>query len=337
MRKLIFAILLLFSLVFLLVHLSEVQDIVTTLQSGDWGFLLLALGVQAIWMLNFAATIRSVYRPLGLDETLERLFLMVSAANFVNIIAPSAGVGGLAVFISEARRRGQSPARVTIAGGLVVFFDYIGFLSVLSLGLIVLFRRNHLTTTELTASGVLVIVALIMGVLIYLGMHSEHAMGSMLAWMARQINRFLSLFIQREYLSDHRAYEFAHEASSGLRELRQNPKSLLLPAVLSLTNKALLIFILFLVFMAFKVPFSIGTLIAGFSIGYLFQIVSPTPAGIGFVEGALTLGLRSLNVPLGDATVIALSYRGITFWIPLLFGIMAFRWLTHGEKAEVSA
>ncbi len=337
MRNLIIAIVLLLGLVFVFLNLAEVQEIVTTLQRGDWRYILLALGVQAVWLLNLAASFRAVYRSLRIEETLARLYLMVSAANFVNVVAPSGGVGGLAIFISEGRRRGHSTARVAIAGGLVVFFDYVGFLSVLALGLIVQFRRNNLIITELVASGVLMVIATVLGVLIYLGMFSGQAMGKMLAWMARQVNRFLLLFLQREYLSEKRAYEFAHEASSGLRELRHNPESLLLPAALSLTNKALLILILFLVFMAFKVPFSVGTLIAGFSIGYLFLIVSPTPAGIGFVEGALTLGLNSLNVSLGNATIVALAYRGITFWVPLLFGMLAFRWLGRAEKIKASA
>ena len=43
------------------------------------------------------------------------------------------------------------------------------------------------------------------------------------------------------------------------------------------------------------------------------------------MEGVLTVTLRSLNVPLGSAAVITLAYRGFTFWLPLLFGIVAFR------------
>jgi uncharacterized protein (TIRG00374 family) len=336
MRKLIIALAFLLGLVFIFINLAEVQDIAATLQRGDWRFLLLALVVQALWLLNLAVTYWAFYRSLGINEDIGRLYLTVSAANFVNIVAPSVGVGGLAIFITEARRRGYSTARVTIAGGLVVFFDYIGFLCVLGLGLIVLFRRNNLNATELGASGILVLVATIFGLIIYAGMRSGKAMGRILAWMARQVNRFLLLFLHREYLSEKRAYEFAGEASSGLRELRQTPNSLILPAALSLINKVLLILILLLVFLAFDVPFTAGTLIAGFSIGYLFQIVSPTPAGIGFVEGALTLGLHSLNVPLGDATVIALSYRGITFWLPLLLGMFAFRWLSHDDKVEAA-
>jgi uncharacterized protein (TIRG00374 family) len=267
-----------------------------------------------------------------MDEQIERLYLMVAAAYSVNVVAPSGGMGGLAIFISEARRQEYSAARVTAAGVLVVLFDYVGFICVLALGLIVLFRRNNLNITELVASAVLVSVALVLAILLYLGMRSADAMGQALAWMARKVNGFLRPFIHREYLSEDRAHEFAHEAADSLSLVRQKPENLLLPAALSLSSKALLISILFLVFLAFKVPFSVGTLIAGFSIGYLFYIVSPTPAGIGVVEGALTLGLRSLNVPLGEATVVALAYRGITFWIPLLFGMLAFRLLDRGVR-----
>jgi hypothetical protein len=92
--------------------------------------------------------------------------------------------------------------------------------------------------------------------------------------------------------------------------------------------------ILALVFLAFNVPFSPGTIIAGFSIGYLFWIVSPTPAGIGFVEGGLALALTTLNVSLGAAAVITLAFRGITFWIPLLFGMIAFRVLPHTGELQ---
>jgi hypothetical protein len=93
-------------------------------------------------------------------------------------------------------------------------------------------------------------------------------------------------------------------------------------------------FVLFLVFMAFKVPVTLGTLVAGFSIGNLFNIVSPTPSGIGIVEGTLTLALASLHVPLAAATVVALAYRGIVFWLPLFLGMVTFRWIMHPGRSQ---
>jgi uncharacterized protein (TIRG00374 family) len=337
MRKFIVAIALLLGIVFIFTRLAEVQAVAETLQRGDWRFVLLAFGVEVIWMLNVAASYRAIYQTMGLEEKLEKLALMVVAANFVNVVAPSGGMGGVAVFISQARRRGYSAAKVTMAGVVFVLFEYLGFLVILSLGLIVLFRRNNLNLPELAASAILVCIALVLFILIYLGMRSADALGQALAWMARLVNRVLHPFLHRDYLSEHRAHEFAHDGAEGLHALRRKPKSLLLLAALGLSSKLLMLTVLLLMFLAFKVEFSPGTLIAGFTVGYLFWIVSPTPAGIGFVEGAMTLALSSLNVPLGAATVLALSYRGVVFWLPLVVGLFALRWLERSEGNLKSA
>jgi hypothetical protein len=92
-----------------------------------------------------------------------------------------------------------------------------------------------------------------------------------------------------------------------------------------LSKQTLLIMIFFLMFLAFKQPFSVGTLIAGYSVGYLFLIVSPTPSGIGFVEGAMTLTLASFRIPLAAAGLITLAYRGITLWLTILYGMVSLR------------
>lgn len=329
MRKFVVAVALLLGVVFIFTKLAEVQAIAGTLQKGDWRFILLAIGVEAAWLLNVALSYQALYKMFGLEEKIERLLLLSSAAYFVNIVAPSVGMGGMAIFISDARLRSHSTARVTLAGVLYLLFDYGAFLCVLALGLLVEFRRNNLNTPELVASAFLAVLASAIGLLLYLGMHSAAQLSAALSWMARLVNGLVRPFIRRDYLSEQRAHEFAYEAADGLREIRQKPKNILLPLALGLSSKALLISVLFLMFLAFKVPFSVGTLIAGFSIGYLFLIVSPTPAGLGVVEGALTLALTSLYIPLGAATVLTLAYRGITFWLPLLVGVISFRWLSH--------
>ena len=58
-------------------------------------------------------------------------------------------------------------------------------------------------------------------------------------------------------------------------------------------------------------------------------------AGIGIVEGVMPLALSSLRVPWSQAMIITLAYRGITFWIPLGLGAIAFR-LTDTQKKKVS-
>jgi uncharacterized protein (TIRG00374 family) len=332
MRKFIVAIALFLGFIFVVAKLAEIQSIAETLRRGIWWFIGLAIVVELLWFINCGASFRVIYRAMGIEEQLGTLSMIVSAANFVNIVAPSGGVSGLAIFISEARRRNYSPARAAIAGVLFLFFDYLGLIGILFVGLIILIRRNDLTLVIILASAALVGLALLFAFLLTLGMQSAKALGNVLAKMAHFVNRILHPFIHREYLSEARSHEFAHDAAEGLIKMRSEPKSMLMPLFLALTNKTALIIILTLVFLAFKVQISIGTIIACFSIGYLFVIISPTPAGIGVVEGALTLALTSMYISLEDAAVITLSYRGITFWIPLLFGMISLRVL---EKAGI--
>ena len=162
MRKFIFAVVLMLSIVFIIGQFAELQSLVETVQRGDWRYLALALIIETAWIMNLAASYLVIFQALGIEEKVENLLLIATAANFVNIIAPSGGMSGMALFAAEARRRNYSPARAAIAGALHLFFDYLGFIVVLALGLIVLIRRNHLTTVEITASAILVTIAVVL-------------------------------------------------------------------------------------------------------------------------------------------------------------------------------
>jgi uncharacterized protein (TIRG00374 family) len=202
---------------------------------------------------------------------------------------------------------------------------------VLVLGLIVLFRRNDIHGTELAASAIIFAIAAGLGFLMYLGSRSAIALGNALAWMARLVNRIFHPFIHREYLSEARAHGFAHEMARDLKSLPERPRSLIVPLLYSFASKSLLMCVLLSVFLAFQVPFSAGTIIGGFAISYLFLIVSPTPSGIGIVEGVMPLALSSLGVEWSQAVIITLAYRGITFWVPLGVGAFALRLLEREQ------
>ena len=332
MRKLIFILVLFLGAAFVYLSFGELESIVETLQMGNLWFVLLALLIQGAWFIVAGLTYRSLYHLLGVDGTAYKLSLLSAAANFVNTVAPSAGMGGMAVFISDAHRNGQSPGKATVASMLYLFLDYVAFLFVLTLGLIVLFRRNDLDPTEIIASVVIFAIAIALGFLLYLGSRSAEALGNALAWMARLVNRVARPFIHREYLSETRAHEFAREMADDLKSLPERPRSLIGPLLYSFANKTLMVCVLMASFLSFQVPFSAGTIIGGFAISYLFLIVSPTPAGIGIVEGIMPLALSSLRVPWSQAVIITLAYRGVTFWVPLGVGAVAFRILNRSEK-----
>ncbi len=336
MAKLIAGILLLLAVLFVINHFTQVESILDVLRHSDWRFFLLAVLLQAGWVVCNAATYHAVFRSLGVDRRLSPLIPLASAANFVSVIAPSMGMSGMAVLISDARRNRFPSAQATVAGALFVLVEYAGFAVYLLLGLFVLFRRSALNPAALAGSAVLFVMTGVISVSLYLGMHSAPALGRFLRWIAEHLNRLLRPIIRREYLSEPAAEQFAHDAAEGLHELRNKPAKLLPPILFAMASKGILLGVLLLMFLAFHAPLSAGTLFAGFAIAYLFVIVSPTPAGVGVVEGVLTLTLAGMFIPLDQATVVALGYRAVTFWLPLLFGMLSFN-LLHLKKPPLPA
>jgi hypothetical protein len=320
--------------VFVFLNLAEVERIVDTLQHGDWRFLVLALAAEVLWIITVAADYQSIYEGLGIEETIRSLLPVSMAAFFVNVVTPTAGMSGMAVFVAEANRRNHSPGKAAIANALYLLFDFAAFLCIQAVGMLVLFRRNSLNFGVLTATGILVLISLVMAWLIYLGVRSADELSRALVWMSRRVNRVLRPFIHRDYLSETRAHEFAQEAADGLKELLHSRRQVFMTLLLALLQFVVLIAVLFFCFKAFDVDVSPGTLIAGFSIGYLFTIVSPTPGGIGFVEGALPLALTSMYVKSNDALVVTLAYRAFTFWLPTLVGMFAFRMLNKAPSSK---
>jgi uncharacterized protein (TIRG00374 family) len=327
MRRIIILVFVFLGIYFIFTWQVEAGEVVNTLKQGDWRWLILGILVHLAYMLNIGASLRAIYNLLGMSERLERLTLLAAAANFVIVVAPSAGMGGIAVFAADAQHRGHPTGRASTAGAVYVFFDYLATLVVVILGLFILFQRNQLRGEDVIAAFILVGLALGLGVLLYIGMKSGEKLGKALAWVGALANRITKPFLNREYFDLTRAQEFGIDAAEGLRHARKSPGELWLPFALGLSTKALMMTILFLMFMAFNQPFSVGTLIAGFSIGYLFTIVSPTPSGIGFVETAMTIALTSLSVPLAAAALIVFGYRGFTLWLTMAYGMIAIRWV----------
>jgi uncharacterized protein (TIRG00374 family) len=333
MRKLILGVVLLLGVYFVITNFAEFEKVTATIRRGDWRFIALAFIAQCLWFVSVGAAYKFIYKGLGVEVSHWRLLRLSIACDFVNIIVPSAGISGVSVFINDARQRGQSPARAAVAGALNTLFDYTAFLCILLLGIIILVRRSDLGWPQVIASIYLFTIAIGLTILLYLGMRSARLLGNALYWLAHRVNRLLWPFIKRNYLSEDQARSFAHDAAEGIQILKSHPRQMALPLFFALCNKLLLISILALSFLAFKVPFTVGTIIAGFSTSYLFLVISPTPSGIGVFEGALTLSLSSLFVTLADAAVITLTYRAATFWFPLILGFPIFRSLNMAQQS----
>ncbi|MCZ2127686.1 MAG: flippase-like domain-containing protein [Anaerolineales bacterium] len=333
MKKIFIFIIFFLGVVVVVTSFGELETILQTLKQAKLIFFLLAIFFQMIWFLTSGWMYQSIFHLLGVRDDVLSLSRIAAAAAFVNVVAPTGGAGGVALFAAEAKRRGHPAGKATVAAALFLLSDMTAFLIVLALGIIVLIRRNNLDAGEISASIFLFVAALGFAFMLYVGYRSAERLGNLLAKLARGINRVSRFFRKKNLLEEERAYHFAQEIAEGFGGLTEKSSHLIRPILWGVLDKILLMAILLCSFLAFDVPFSAGTIVAGFSIAYLFLIVSPTPSGIGIVEGIMPVALNSLAVNWSQGVVVTLMYRAVTFWIPLGVGAWAFRSL-HQERDE---
>ena len=322
MRRILLGLVFFFGALFIYNYFSELESVLEVARQGAWQFFGLAIGAELLWLVATGATYWAIYRAMAVERPLKPFIRIASASNFVNTVAPTGGVSSLAVLIADAKRNKYPSAYATVAQALFVFVEYMGFTAFLIIGLLSLIRTDTLTTTEIVAASLYWLSAIGLASLLYLGSVSERRLARVSRRILSLLNRVARPFLKRRWLDISRADDFANKIAEGLVEVRKKPRRLLLAIAASAANKACMLLVLLLMFYAFNVPPRANVLFAGFSLAYLFLIISPTPAGIGIVEGILTLGLTSLAIPLSAAALIVLGYRAITFWLRLFIGMV---------------
>ena len=81
--------------------------------------------------------------------------------------------------------------------------------------------------------------------------------------------------------------------------------------------------VLYAAFRAFGDAPPLAVLIQAFFVGMLGNLL-PIPGGVGGVEGGMIGAFAAFGVDAGLAVVAVLVFRAMTFWLPLLPGVIAF-------------
>jgi uncharacterized protein (TIRG00374 family) len=93
---------------------------------------------------------------------------------------------------------------------------------------------------------------------------------------------------------------------------------------------------LYLIFIAARNPVSPGVLLTGYGLPLLMgRMAFMLPGGVGVVESAMAALYTSLGVPYSVAVVVVLTYRLISFWLPLALGFPLILILERQEKETV--
>ncbi len=324
-RRLLLVLLVIAFVVVVVSRLTEIEHLVATLRQGLWPWVLAAAFLQGMYYAAYAALFHAAFRVVEVDGRWRDLLPVLLASLLINTLAPSGGTAGTALFVDDAARRGQSPARALAGTLLVRVADACAFAAVLVVGLAHLFLRHDLKAYEITAAVLLLLGTAGLTAVLLLGLWRPAQLRRGLGWIERAAVRLAAWFRRPSPLSPGWAERNADEFTQAGVAIGARPHRLVRPLVVALAAHLVDLASLYTLFLAFRQPIAPGALVAGYAMGILFWKMSPIPEGVGVVEGVMILVFVSLGVPAAQATIVALAFRGLTFWLPMVFGFFMVR------------
>jgi phosphatidylglycerol lysyltransferase len=340
-RRIIFWILIIAFVWLLVTRFSDIRSLANTLSQGSPGWILAALASQFLYYVAFSSLWRSCLDVVEVSIPLKESIQIVVASVFVNTVAPSGGASGAALFIDDVAKRGYSGVRASAGILLVPIVDLTAFEVTLVMGLVYLFTQNVLQVYQILGAAILMTLTLTATSIILIGLWRPRWLYRLMKRVQTLANRAAALFnrvmkrrdgtvLLAEDWSEKHAKEFVEAAAA----IKTHPDRIWRTIGIGISCHLVDLLTISALFMAYKQPFNFGQLVAGYAVGILFWIVAITPMGIGVVEGVMALTWVSLGIKPGVATVVALAFRGLTFWLPLLVGFFMLQRLRSFRTKE---
>lgn len=333
-RRWLFPVLLIAALWYLVGHRTELGELGRTLALGRWQWVVLAGALQVVYYLAYAWLYCVAFEVVGVKSRLRDAFVLLIGSLFVNVVVPSAGAAGAALFVDDAARRGQSPTRAAAGIVLQMVGDFSALAIILAGSLVYLAGRHDLRSFEVWGTTALVLLTAGLALLLLFGLWRPRWLHRLLGGIETGVGRLAARTRRGSPLGEGWAARTAEEFIAVGAGLRARPQRLAGLLGVAVAMHALDLASLAVLFPAFHQDLRPGALVAGYALGIMAWILSPVAQGIGVVEGVMALVIGSLGVSAEPATLIALTFRGLTFWLPMLVGFALLRWLPLlGKKA----
>lgn len=225
-----------------------------------------------------------------------RIALIQYAGMFINRLLP-AGAGRLSLFIDFLYRQGHTLAQASTIAAVNNGLGFLGHITLLAVAGLV---TGSAVLPSISFSDTAVYVTLIALLVIILWLVFRYVR------QARKVALFFQSILRT------------------LTRYRTRKLALLYAYICCIVNTCLHVLALALVIKAFGVDLPLAASLVVLTGGLAAATVTPTPGGIVGAEAALTAVLISYGVNDATALAIALSYRLVSYWLPILPGVLAF-------------
>ena len=312
----VFVLLAILALYFLLPQLAGLEETWHRIESGSPFWLGLALLFTLGMFGGYVMLFQGVFaRTDSRNLTLRESYQITMAGLAATRLFSAGGAGGIALTAWALRRAGM-PRRVvadkTISFLVLTYLVYTTGLVLFGFGLRfgVFPGDDPFTMTVVPATLALVVTIL----------------GLSIAFVPTDFERRLKSLATGHGRVGRLAQRLATvpaTASAGIRDALAHLRSLD-PALLgAIAYWGFQIAVLWASFKAFGESPPIAVLVMAFFVGMLGNLL-PLPGGIGGVDGGMIGAFAAFNVDTRLAIVAVLVYRGFTFWLPTVPGILAY-------------
>jgi undecaprenyl-diphosphatase len=245
------------------------------------------------WLFRSAAPITLPPKPT----------IVVQVANsFANRLAPGS-LGGIALSVRFLQKEGLPALTASTTVAIIRLAGVISSLAILPL---LLLSARHTQLRVQPPRHTLAILLVVLGLLLLVAS----------ALAVPKLRR--------------RGRSAVRQSVNVLRSLvtsRRAPQLLLLALAVTLAYGACLYFALLAVRTSPSIPHVLLVSVLAEGVG----AAAPTPGGVGATEAAMVSGLLLVGVPSGSAIAGVLTYRLLSFWLPMAPGFVAFRWLSKHD------
>ncbi|KKP87910.1 MAG: putative membrane protein [Berkelbacteria bacterium GW2011_GWA2_35_9] len=318
-------------------YLTDLNRSLFLIKSMKWYFLAIALFLQYYYFLLYSRLYQKSFELNKIVFSVKETFVKLLSANFINLTTPIGSFAGYSIFYQKANRDEKSMFGATIGIILSIAVDFLALFLILSLTILTLYLTKNLSQYELSAYGIFSAVLLVLFFFLTVASLNPKLSQLIFKFVQKLLNKFFKTFRNKNLVA-HDWHEEKHDQLADVSEKISSKGNLWQLFKISLSMHLISIASLIVIFISFKNNFNILNMIvpifAGYSIGYLFRIISPTPQGIGVVEGIMPYVFNSLGIDLALATIVTLIYRGISIWLPALIGFVTFNLITKKEKGE---
>ncbi len=282
----------------------ELLQIIPNIENADGRWLITGVVVTFIYILLQSGMYVSSFSSIGLSLKWIDAIELFLKRNFLSIFLPAGGVSALAYTPSQLRKREFNKTQIHQASGLYAF---AGLFTVFLVGfpVVILFAisaNKHLASAWI---GLILVVFILIGII----------------FMARSLKEKGKLY----HFIENKFPKFSPVIDELFAANVNNKKYV--GAILYSTGVEISgMFHLLIAMLALGLPASFSVAAIAYMVSVILMVSSPFLRGLGAVEISIVYILEMYGYSTVQALSITVLYRVFEFWLPMIFGILAFAW-----------